>query len=149
MKAVKTVCKVEQKDDHFSLKLPTVIREDVQKVLEYCFDKRGGFVRFEISPPARKRTTGYKSQSHKFNGDVSTIATETGQPFADVKKYLKTIALDRGYPYLQNEDGSPQLDLWGNMQGISEADSTVEQCKLLIDTAHQFADEYQIKLVEE
>ena len=149
MKAVKTVCKVEQSFDRFSLKLPTMIRKDVQKVLEYCFEKRGGFVRFEISPPARKRSTGDKSQSHHLNAHIQQIAVETGQPFADVKKYIKVQAISMGYPILEDDNGSPIIDLWGNIQGISETDNTVDDCKLLIDAVHQFADEYQIKLVEE
>jgi hypothetical protein len=148
-KTIKLTCKVQTQGNHYSLALPDEYRELVQNLLKYCFENRGGFVSFQLAPPRRPRSTGKGSQSAHFNGDVQQIAEATGQPFADVKKYLKSLAVGRGYPMLTNEDGSPLLDLWGNIQGISEADSTVEDCKILIDTAHQFADEYQIKLIEE
>jgi hypothetical protein len=79
---------------------------------------------------------------------------ETGQPFEDVKKHLKAESINRGYPMLlvydENKDPiRPLYDLWGNVQGISEADCTAEDCVKLIEQAHQLADEYNIRLIEE
>lgn len=145
---------MEQKDDHFALKLPESVRGLSQEILKYCFDKRGGFVSFSLSAPKRPRSTGKGSQSHHFNGHVQQVATETGQPFESVKMFIKHEAITRGYPMLSLKDdegdytGVPLLDLYGNTQGISEADATVEEAILLIDEIHQFAAEYSIILVE-
>lgn len=142
MKGFKLTCKIIKKDDHYSLKLPDVYRKLMHVLMKYCFEKKGGFCSFSISPPKRKRSTGQGSQSHHFNGHVQQVAVFTGQPFEDVKKYMKSKAIDHGYPMLEYKD------LWGNAQGISEADCSVEECSLLIDAVHQFADEYGIKLDE-
>jgi hypothetical protein len=66
-----------------------------------------------------------------------------------VKDFLKSSAIARGYPVLVDADGAPVLDIWGHVQGISEADCEVDHCSYLIEEAHQFADEYNIKLIEE
>ena len=149
MKPIKLTCKIEAISDHFALKLPEDARPMVQELLRLCFEKRGGFVSFQLSMPRRPRSTGYKSQSHHFNGHVQQISMETGQPFEDVKKFLKGQAVSQGYPMLTKDGGAPLLDLWGNVQGISEADSSVEECGILIDAAHQFAAEFGINLIEE
>lgn len=39
-------------------------------------------------------------------------------------------------------------DMWGNLVGISEAESTTEQCALLIEQAHMLAAELDITLQE-
>ena len=101
-----------------------------------------------IEPEKKKRSTGYKSQNHHLNGHIQQIAMCTGQPFDDIKKYIKQQAISRGYPMLMRF-GQPVLDLWGNVQGISESDSTSEQCGLLIEEAHQLASELRIILQED
>ena len=42
-----------------------------------------------IEPEKRRRSTGYKSQNHHLNGHIQQIAMSTGQPFEDIKKYVK------------------------------------------------------------
>ena len=101
-----------------------------------------------IEPEKKKRSTGYKSQNHHLNGHIQQIAMCTGQPFDDIKKYIKQQAISRGYPMLMRF-GQPVVDLWGNVQGISESDSTSEQCGLLIEEAHQLASELGIILQED
>lgn len=148
MKQIKLTVKVEQHDDHFSLKLPETGRKMVQEMLEFCFDKRNAFVSFALSPPRRPRSTGSKSQSHHINGHCQQIAMETGMPFDEVKKFIKLKAIDRGYPFIVDKKGEPIKDYWNNLIGISESDSSIEECKLLIDTVHQFAAEWEISLNE-
>lgn len=153
MKGFKLTCPIQMKDDHYSLKLPEDYKKAMHNLMKFCFEEKGGFCSFKIDPPRRPRSTGYKSQSHHFNGHCQQIAESTGQAFADVKKYVKQEAISRGYPilYLLDKDGnevSPLLDFWGNEQGISEADCTVEECVFLIDEVHQLADEYGIVLEE-
>jgi hypothetical protein len=126
----------------------SAILQKLADIWEASKTKSNEFVTVTIELPKRPRSTGYKSQNHHFNGDCQTIATETGNSFADVKKYVKQKAIDRGYPMLLDDSGNVKLDLFGNVQGISESDASVEECALLIDTAHQLAAELNIKLEE-
>jgi len=148
MKALKVTCKVLLKNDKLSLIIPESYQEYKKQLLEYCVEKRGGFISLSLSPPKRPRSTGKGSQSHHLNGHVQQIATLTGQPFDDIKKYIKEHAIDRGFPILEDENGTMILDMWGNKQGISEADCTIEECKYLIEESHQLAAELDIKLEE-
>ena len=52
------------------------------------------------------------------------------------------------YPMLIREDGSVQKDLWGRIMGISEADSSTEECAILIEATHMIASELGIILKE-
>lgn len=153
MKAIKLTCKINKKEDHYSLRLPNDYQRAMHLLMKYCFEKKGGFCSFSISVPVKKKSTGYKSQNSHFHGHCATIAEDTGQPVEDVKKYLKDQAVSRGYPMLMSkdehgEDIEPLLDCWGNIQGDSMSDISSTECKLLIDEAHQFADESNIKLIE-
>ena len=154
MKSIKLTCPIVKKDDgHFSLKLPDEYQRAMHDIMEYCFENRGGYCSFRISPPVKKKSTGYKSQNSHFHGHVATIAESTGQPVKDVKKYLKDEAVGRGYPMLMSkgedgEDLEPILDMWGNVQGASMEDISSGECALLIDEAHQFAAENNITLIE-
>jgi len=106
------------------------------------------FYYLKIDIPRRPRTTGEKSQNHAINGYAQQIAMSTGQPFEDVKKRAKQIGLAMGYPILQDEDG-PVLDFWGETQGISEADCSMEEAAILIEALHLLAAELDIDLIEE
>jgi len=118
-------------------------------VLAECAKKHNNYVAVTFSTPHRPRSTGPHSQSAHFNGHCQTISEETGQPMEDVRKYVKARAVSRGYPMLTDINGSPILDLWGNVQGASEADASVEECKLLIEEVHQLASEIDCVLVED
>jgi hypothetical protein len=107
------------------------------------------YYQLKISTPKRPRTTGKNSQNHHINGHAQQIAIETGQPFEDVKRYAKQIAITMGYPILEDENGNPITDLWGNVQGISETDSSTEDAAKLIEALHMIAAEMDIKLIEE
>ena len=141
-------CKVTQHLDRFSLELSKDNKMLSQDILKFCIEKWGGYVSFKISPPRRPRKIGKGSQSAHFNGHCQQIAVELGMNFEMVKSYMKSQAIGRGYPILQDESGTPVQDLYGNTLGISEADCTVEECKFLIDEIHQFADEHSIVLME-
>jgi hypothetical protein len=145
---LKTNAQATMVNGKLSIKLPEESDKHKKMILEYVIEKCGGYVFFELSPPKRPRKTGKGSQSAHFNGHCVTISMETKQPFQSVKDYLKSQAITRGYPMLVDIDGAPILDVWGNVQGISEADCEVDQCNFLIEEAHQFADEMGIKLIE-
>lgn len=148
MKHIKLTCQIVDTKGFFGLKTPEAYKQAIQDLLKYCAEKRGGFVSFTLSAPRKPRTTGDKSQNHHLNGHIQQISLSTGQPFEDVKKYVKSRAIDMGYPMLYR-DGVLVLDLWDNPIGISEADASTEECSLLIESAHMVAAELGVILEEE
>lgn len=129
-------------------RIPPEHRDWYNATLEECRKKNNGYALVTIQQPKRIRSTGNKSQSHHLNGHVQQIATITGQPFGDVKEYVKTSAIDRGYPMLKKDDGSIFTNVWGQPRGISEAEASVEDCIILIEQVHQLAAELNITLKE-
>jgi len=121
---------------------------DEMKAVMREIDEQKKQIHVLIEPEKKKRSVGYKSQNHHLNGHIQQIAMCTGQPFDDIKKYVKQQAVSMGYPMLERF-GQPVRDLWGNVQGISESDSTSDQCALLIEATHQLAAELGIILQEE
>ena len=110
--------------------------------------KRTGFVEVIIKPQRATRTTGDKSQNKHLNGHIQQICVETGNDFQDVKEHIKSKAVAMGYPMLM-KDGKMVVNPYGEPRGISEADSSVEECSILIEVAHMLASEYGITLREE
>lgn len=120
---------------------------EIKRTLVDCAEK-GKRIHVLVEPEKVKRSTGRGSQNHHLNGHIQQIAVETGQPFEDIKRYIKQQAVGMGYPML-TRFGKPVTDLWGNPIGISEADSTTEQCTLLIEQSHMLAAELGIILRED
>lgn len=89
----------------------------------------------------KPKSTGPNSQNSHFHGHVQQICSETGNSFDTVKMHLKTLALDRGYGFEVLPDGA----VWPK----SVADATSWEAAILIETAHQFAAEWNIRLIEE
>ena len=100
----KTILKIES----YSNGKLTLIAEDfgakaiVKGIAELCLKKHDGFIKVEMSPPYRSRTTGKNSQHSKFYALVQEICNETGNDIEDVKDYLKDKAVRRGYPVKVN-----------------------------------------------
>jgi len=107
-----------------------------------------GYVEITIENIKRRRSTGERSQNHHLNGHIQAICEETGNEFEDVKKHVKQMAINMGYP-MKMKGGDVVLDMWGSPIGISEAESTVEQCAMLIECVHMLAAELGIILVED
>lgn len=108
-------------------------------------------VKITIEPPFRPRTTGYKSQNHALNWIIQTICQETGQDLQTTKEYIKSKAVEMGYPMLTRKKvGAGGVteevvtDWYGNPRGISEADSSVSECAILIDCAMMVASDLGI-----
>jgi len=143
-----------QRNDRGLLELNFKIT-DIMKQIEakdffnYNDKNTGGFYHVTVSKPRKPRTKGEKSQNHHINGHIQQIAIFTGQPFEDIKKRCKQVAVTRGYPILEDEAGTAITDLWGNVNGISEADASTEDASILIEAIHQLADELEIILREE
>lgn len=135
--------------DHVALIAPKGKKEEYLHLLRLAEEKHGGHVTVTVSTPRKPRTTGDGSQSHHFNGHAQQIAAETGMPMEAVRMELKHRAIGRGYPILYRTDGTAQLDIWGRVMGISEADCSTVECAYLIEEAHQLASELGMILIEE
>ena len=121
-------------------------RLNIKEVVDYCKDNNRR-VHILIEPEKKTRTTGDYSQSHHLNGHIQQIAKATGQPFEDVKKYIKQRAITMGYP-IKKVAGNPVMDFWGQVVGISETEATTQECALLIECTHSLASELDITLEE-
>ena len=119
---------------------------EIKKVLNSCLEKNRR-VHILVEPERKGRTTGDYSQSHHLNGHIQQISKATGQPFEDVKRFVKQRAITFGYP-IKTIAGNPVTDLWGQVVGISEADASTKDCALLIECTHQLAQELDITLEE-
>ncbi|MFA5130467.1 MAG: hypothetical protein WC477_06180 [Patescibacteria group bacterium] len=103
-----------------------------------------------ISTLRRKRTTGWKSQNHRLNSHVMQIANETGQPFEDVKLFVKRRAIARGLPLMTRPNGDIVYSLTDKEPlAMSEADMDTVQCGYVIDEINILAGELGIVLREE
>lgn len=131
--------------DYVAIIVPRQFKEALAVMYEKADSKHNGFVSIDITLPKRPRTVGEKSQSHCLNGNIQAICSETGNPFDVVKSEIKFRSLARGYPILY-KNGKPMLDLHRREMGISEADSSVEQCSMLIEESILLASELGIKL---
>jgi hypothetical protein len=120
-------------------------KAQLNALLDKAEAKHNGYINVSIELPRRPRTTGERSQNRALNGYIQQICEETGNDFGVVKTEIKHRALRRGYPFLE-KNGIIMRDIYGREMGISEADSSVEECGLLIEEAIQLASELDIKL---
>lgn len=120
---------------------------EIEKVCQFCA-KDGKRVHILVESEKRTRSTGEFSQSHHLNGHIQQICRETGNDFTTIKEYIKSKAVSRGYPQ-KKFHGQPLYDLYDRPVGISEADSSSEECSILIDEAHILAYELGIVLIED
>lgn len=120
-------------------------KAQLNTLLDKAEAKHNGYINVSIELPRRPRTTGERSQNRALNGYIQQICEDTGNDFGVVKTEIKYRALRRGYPFLE-KNGIIMRDIYGREMGISEADSSVEECGLLIEEAIQLASELDIKL---
>lgn len=109
----------------------------VENVLKVCQEKHGGYVKIEIQPPYKQRTTGKNSQNSKFYALVQDICNETGNDIEDVKDYLKEKAVRRGYPVRVNP-------LNKRTKPVSTTEVNTVEMSYLIEEALQLAAELGI-----
>lgn len=128
-------------DDIITVEIPEMFRHSVWGLCHDAALKSNDFLQVRLGLPRRPRTTGWNSQNHHINGHIQQITIETGNSFSAVKERMKELAIDRGYPIETLPDGS--------VKPQSEAELDTVQAGYLIDTIHQFAAEWGIKLIEE
>ena len=122
------------------IKVPDLFRQSYNDMLEYCINKRGGYISVTFYPPRKPRSTGENSQNHHLNGHITQISQFTGEDFDYIKAHIKRTAIKRGYP--------TRTTKLGDVEPISESDSTTEECAMLVETTHEVADFLSLELIE-
>lgn len=122
--------------------------------LQNVFDKadriNAGHITITVENVKKPRTTGKHSQNNCINGYIQQICMETGFDFADVKMYMKELALSRGYPFMRNSEGHIVNNIrTGEPLPASETVITTVEAGFLIETIQQFAAEHGIILRDE
>jgi len=129
------------KSYHDGIKIPDKYQKTFHELIDYCNDKRGGYIKLVLTPPFKKRSTGIGSQNHHINGHCQQIANETGEDFDVIKQEAKRKAIKRGYPI--------RVDIFGYTRTLSETEIDTEQAGYLIEALHEIADFLSIKLRED
>jgi len=117
------------------------VRAMLSNLFELCWGKYGGYVKLELSPPYKPRTTTVGGQNRHIWGHIQQIAQETGNELADVEEAIKERALKRGYPRKINQ-------LTGRIKPASMTTINTVEAGYLIDELHQLAAELEITLDE-
>ena len=117
------------------------VRAMLQGLVDLCKAKYSGFVRLEMSPPYKSRSTQVGGQNRHIWGHLQQIAQETGNDVADVEDYIKQKATRRGYPVHENK-------LTGEIKPVSMTGINTVEAGYLIEELHQLASELDIILDE-
>jgi hypothetical protein len=115
------------------------VRAALKNIIELCSDRYGGFIKLELSPPYKPRSTGKGSQNSKIWACIQQIAQETGNDIDDVEDYIKMKAVARGYPYKVSK-------LTGQVKPSSMRDINTSEASLLIEELQKLASELGIVL---
>jgi len=119
------------------LGLKAVVKSLVDKVNK----DYGDYIKLEMSPPYRARTTGKASQNAHIWGHIQQIAEFTGNEVDDIEDYIKQNAIKRGYPYKINK-------MTGQIKPCSMTEIDTVQAGYLIEELHKLASELEINLDE-
>lgn len=115
------------------------IQTRLKSLVELCNKKHGSFIKLEMSPPYKKRTTGENSQNNLIWKLITIIAQETGNEIEDVEIAVKERAIKRGYPYRQNK-------LTGRPIPASMTTINTVEAGYLIDELYAIANEFGINI---
>lgn len=145
MEKKKVILKIESfsiKDGLLLLSSPShSVASMLHGLVTLCDDRYSGFVRCDMSPPYKPRTTGEGSQNSKIWACIQQIANETGNDLQDVEDAVKERALKRGYPYKMNP-------LTGRPRPASMTTINTVEASMLIEELYQLAAELEINLDE-
>lgn len=82
MKKTNAIMKIESFSQKEGLLLLNVsdyaVRSNIKGLVDLCEKKYGNYIKLEMSPPYRKRTTGENSQNNLIWRLITIIAQETG-----------------------------------------------------------------------
>lgn len=146
MEKTKAIMKIESfshKDGTLLLSVSDYgVRARLKGLVEWCEKKYGNYIKLEMSPPYKPRTTEVGGQNRHIWGHLQQIAQETGNDVDDVEDYIKQRATRRGYPVKQNP-------LTGEIKPVSMKGINTVEANYLIDELHQLASELEIILEED
>lgn len=71
------------------------VRAMLKGLVEWCEQRYGGYIKLEMSPPYKPRSTGKESQNAHIWGHIQQIAQETGNDVQDIEDYIKQKATRR------------------------------------------------------
>ena len=117
------------------------VRAMLKGLVELCEKKYGSYIKLEMSPPYKPRSTGRGSQNSHIWGHIQQIANFTGYDIDDVEEYAKIKAVALGYPYKTNP-------LTGEIRPASMKTINTVEAGYLIDVLHRLAAELEINLDE-
>ena len=117
------------------------VRAMLNGLVELCESKHGSYIKLELSPPYRARSTGLGSQNSKIWAMIQQIANYTGYDITDVEEYCKLRAVKRGYPYKTNP-------LTGAIKPASMTTINTVEASYLIEELYQIASELELLLEE-
>ena len=117
------------------------VRTMLKWLVELCEKKYGNYIKLEMSPPYRPRSTCVHGQNRHIHGHLQQIAEYTGYELDDIKDYVKNRALRRGYPTRQNP-------LTGEIKAMPTKYANTVEANYIIDELHQLAAELEIELDE-
>ena len=115
------------------------VRAAVKNITDLCNERYGGYIKLEMTPPYKPRSTGKGSQNSKIWACIQQIAQETGNDIDDVEDYIKMKAVARGYPYKVSK-------LSGQIRPSSMRDINTAEANLLIEELKKLASELGIVL---
>lgn len=115
------------------------VRAALKNITELCNERYGGYIKLEMTPPYKPRSTGKGSQNSKIWACIQQIAQETGNDIDDVEDYIKMKAVARGYPYKVSK-------LSGQIRPSSMRDTNTAEANLLIEELKKLASELGIVL---
>lgn len=117
------------------------VRAILQDIVALCETKYSSYIKLELSPPYKPRTTGQGSQNSLIWKLIQEIAKATGNELSDVEDAVKERAVKRGYPYKVNK-------LTGKIKPVSMTTINTVEAGYLIDELYQIAAEYEVDIDE-
>lgn len=121
---------------YLTIRIPDDLRDQVEYELASL---KTAQVYARLGKPKKPRSTGKGSQSAHFHGHCLTISLALSLPFDMVKMAIKIMAMEAEYP---------GVSVAGIKIPMSESDASTEHETILIETAHKFAAEHSIMLIE-
>ena len=145
MDKAKLVMKIESYSTKDGMMLLSVndyaVRAMLKGLVDLCDKKYSSYVKMEMTPPYRPRTTGKDSQNNLVWRLITLIANETGNELEDVELAAKERAVKRGYPYRVNK-------ITGQIVPASMKTISTVEASYLIDELYQIAAEYEVNVEE-
>lgn len=145
MEKKKAILKIESYSSKDGMLLLSVsdygVRAMLKALVDLCNKNYGGYIKLDMSPPYKARTTGLGSQNSKIWALIQQIAEATGNELQDVEDALKERAIKRGYPYKLNP-------ITGRFKPASMTTINTVEASMLIEELYAIASEYEINLEE-